>query len=87
MSSCPHAVAGLSEKPPGSHSSPVNTMLTVQPSAATGAAVTGRRVHFAFVGFTLLFILALIALLKCRREDIPELIRALAFWWRGWPRS
>ena len=37
--------------------------------------------------FILPYTLALIALLKCKREDIPELIRALAFWWRGWPRS
>ena len=37
--------------------------------------------------FILLYTFALIALLKCKREDIPKLIRALAFWWRGWPRS
>lgn len=62
-------------------------MLTVQPVAAPIAATEKRRVHLAYVGITELFVLALIALLKCKREDIPELIRALAFWWRGWPRS
>jgi hypothetical protein len=46
-----------------------------------------RRVQFALVALIFLFILALIALLKCKREDIPEVVRALAFWWRGWPRS
>jgi hypothetical protein len=44
-------------------------------------------VEFAFIATGLLFILALIALLKCKREDIPDVIRALAFWWRGWPGS
>ncbi len=34
----------------------------------------------------LVFILALIALLRCRREDIPEVIRAFASWWRFWSR-
>ncbi len=59
-------------------------MLIVQPDAAPIAAAEGRCVRLVFI---LLYTLALIALLKCKREDIPELIRALAFWWRGWPRS
>jgi hypothetical protein len=55
--------------------------------AVSMAAAARRRVQFALIALILLFILALIALLKCKREDIPEVIRALAFWWRGWPRS
>jgi hypothetical protein len=40
-----------------------------------------------FVSIALLvFILALIALLRCRQEDIPEVIRAFASWWRFWAR-
>lgn len=30
------------------------------------------------------FVLALIALLRCRREDLPEVVRALSSWWRIW---
>jgi hypothetical protein len=55
--------------------------------AVTIAAAARRHVQFAFIVLILLFILALIALLKCKREDIPEVVRALAFWWRGWPHS
>lgn len=33
-----------------------------------------------------LFILALTALLKCRREDVPEVIKALALWLKLWLR-
>jgi hypothetical protein len=62
-------------------------MLKVDDVAVPIAAAARRRVQFAFMALILLFILALIALLKCKREDIPEVIRALAFWWRGRPRS
>jgi hypothetical protein len=62
-------------------------MLIVQPDAAPIAAAEGRCVKLVFLVFIPLYSLALIALLKCKREDIPELIRALAFWWRGWPPS
>jgi hypothetical protein len=27
-------------------------------------------------------VLGLVALLRCRREDIPAIVRALASWWR-----
>ena len=50
---------------------------------AATIATQRRRVQFAFTALILLFILALIALLKCKREHIPEVIRALAFWWEG----
>jgi hypothetical protein len=33
------------------------------------------------------FVLGLIALLKCRREDIPEVLRAFASWWKFWFRT
>jgi RNase P/RNase MRP subunit POP5 len=57
-------------------------------TVAATIAAQRRRVQFAFTALILLFTLALIALLKCKREDIPEVIRALAFWWKGgWPRS
>ena len=59
-------------------------MVILQPDAAPTAAPEGRCVKLVFI---LLYTVALIALLKCKWEDIPELIRALAFWWRGWPRS
>jgi len=59
-------------------------MLIFQPDAAPIAAAERRCVKLVFI---LLYTFALIALLKCKREDIPKLIRALAFWWRGWPRS
>jgi hypothetical protein len=29
-----------------------------------------------------LFFLAFIVILKARREDLPEIVRALATWWR-----
>jgi hypothetical protein len=44
-------------------------------------------VELALITTTYLFILALIALLKCKREHIPDVIRALAFWWKGGPYS
>ena len=65
----------------------VSTMLKIDDVAVSNAAAARRRVQFAFIALIFLFILALIALLKCKREDIPEVVRALAFWWRGWPRS
>ena len=39
------------------------------------------------VVFAALFILALIALLRCRSEDIPAVIKALASWWKIWFRT
>jgi hypothetical protein len=40
---------------------------------------------YALVGIVTvvaLFILALVALLRCRPEDIPKIVEALARWWR-----
>jgi hypothetical protein len=54
--------------------------------AAAQIAAARRRVELALIAL-LVFVLVLITLFRCRREDIPEVIRAFAFWWRGWPRS
>lgn len=29
-----------------------------------------------------LFILALVALIHCRQEDLPKIVEALTWWWR-----
>jgi hypothetical protein len=29
-------------------------------------------------------VLGLVALLRCRREDIPEIIHQIGGWWRWW---
>jgi hypothetical protein len=34
--------------------------------------------------FLVLAVLALVALLRCRREDIPATVRELGPWWRPW---
>lgn len=31
---------------------------------------------------SVIFVLGLVALIRCCREDIPEIVRALASWWR-----
>jgi len=47
-----------------------------------------RRLSVSVVGFAVLvyvsgvLLLALVALLRARREDIPAIVRALARWWR-----
>ena len=33
-------------------------------------------------GLLILGLLALVALLKCRREDVPRIVEGLALWWR-----
>jgi hypothetical protein len=33
-------------------------------------------------GFTILGLLALVALIRCKREDIPKIVEALGSWWR-----
>lgn len=35
----------------------------------------------AVVVAAVVLILGLVALLRCRREDIPSIVRALASWW------
>jgi hypothetical protein len=47
--------------------------------AAAPIVAARRRVQFAYL-ILLVLVLALVALLRCRREDIPEVIRAPAFW-------
>lgn len=39
-------------------------------------------IALGIVTIVALFILALVALLRCRPEDIPKIVEALARWWR-----
>jgi hypothetical protein len=34
------------------------------------------------IGVLILGMLALVALLRCRREDLPRIVEALGSWWR-----
>ena len=29
-----------------------------------------------------ILVLGLVALIRCRKEDIPAIVRAMAYWWR-----
>jgi len=51
-----------------------------------GVPTCHRKRRVLELALILFFALALIALLKCKREDVPEVIRALASWWRFWLR-
>jgi Sec-independent protein translocase protein TatA len=42
----------------------------------------GSYITLAIVSIVALFILALVALVRCRPEDIPKIVEALARWWR-----
>ncbi len=42
----------------------------------------GAYLILAIVTVVALFILALVALVRCRPEDIPKIVKALARWWR-----
>ena len=42
----------------------------------------GAYIALSIVTIVALFILALVALMTCRPEDIPKLVEALARWWR-----
>jgi len=46
-----------------------------------GGAVFGYLLGVGLVAAVVL-VLGLVALVRCRREDIPAIMRALASWWR-----
>ena len=41
----------------------------------------GAGLESAVLAASVVFILGLVALLRCRREDIPAIIRDLGAWW------
>lgn len=53
------------------------------------------EVHLAYISLTRVaavyfigqFCLGLVALLRARKEDVPDVVKALGLWWRRWRGS